>query len=353
MNSFENFIINYRETIREAFKKQDLNNEKFVAVVDDNDKVIGVVTDGDFRRAVWLEISLEDEVNNITNKDFIYVSTDSNRNTIQNIFLNTEVQQIPVITNGKLINIIFRKDFQETGAVNSQTKLNIPVVIMAGGVGARLDPFTRILPKPLIPIGDKPVIELIIDKFVEYGCRTFYISLNHKSKMIKAFFEDIVKDYEIFYIEENQPLGTAGALQHLHRKIEGPFIVSNCDIIIEDDYSKIYEFHKSNENALTLVGSMQHHIIPYGICKIKNGGELSELKEKPEYDFLVNTGMYFFDSRSLKYIPSNKRFDLTELIAVLKNEGQKVGVYPISEKAWIDIGQWEEYGKALNKLKLF
>jgi len=224
---------------------------------------------------------------------------------------------------------------------------------MAGGSGTRLDPFTRILPKPLIPIGDKPVIEILIERFAKYGSRCFYISLNYKSRIVKAFFEDYVKEYNISFIDEEKPLGTAGSLKLLAGKIKTTFIVSNCDILVQEDYNKIVEFHREGQYMLTIVGSVQHHVVPYGVCKTDIGGGLVDFEEKPKYDFLVNTGMYVLDPGVLKYIPPGKEFDMTELIHDLVQKGKKIGVFPVSEKSWIDIGQWEQYKKAVEDLHSF
>ena len=222
---------------------------------------------------------------------------------------------------------------------------------MAGGKGTRLAPFTYILPKPLIPIGEKPVIEIIIDEYIKFGVNNFFISVNHKANMIKAYFEDINHEYSIGYVIEDKPLGTAGSLKYLEGKIDSDFFVSNCDIIIKENYNSIYDFHKKNDNILTLVSSMQHHTIPYGVCEIENGGTLKSITEKPQYDFLVNTGMYILSPEALKYIPENEFFHITHLIEKLKDDGKKVGVFPVSEKSWIDIGQWTEYKKAVEFLK--
>jgi NDP-sugar pyrophosphorylase family protein len=234
-------------------------------------------------------------------------------------------------------------------AISKIKQLNLPVVIMVGGKGTRLDPFTRILPKALIPLGETPIIEVIMDKFSVYGVKEYYISVNHKHKMIKAYFEDRKSKYNVSYIDEDKPLGTAGAIKLLENKINTPFFVSNCDIIINCDYSAIMKFHQDKKHMLTLIASMQHHTVQYGVCEIENDGSLFKIKEKPEYDFLVNTGMYIMNPEIMSYIPDNSYFDMTDLIEAIKEEKHTIGIYPVSEKSWIDVGQWEEYNNA-NKL---
>jgi NDP-sugar pyrophosphorylase family protein len=214
---------------------------------------------------------------------------------------------------------------------------------MAGGKGTRMKPFTNILPKPLIPIGEKTMLEVIMEEYSKYGIHEYYLSVNYKRNMIKAYFEDEPNNYEIHYIEEDEPLGTAGSLKLVEHIIKTPFFVSNCDILVKGDYDKMYDFHIQGGFDLTIIGTMQHHQVPYGVCEIKEGGELIKIIEKPEYDFLVNTGMYILQPNVLDYIPENKFFHITHLIEGLKEKGGKVGVYPISEKSWIDVGQWNSY----------
>ncbi|MFH1289008.1 MAG: nucleotidyltransferase family protein [bacterium] len=351
MDNFGAFTINQNSLIREVFKNTCFNDEKFIIVVDDDNKVTGVLTDGDFRRAVWNSVSLDDVVKKIVNKDFVYIDKEEDLNKAGDFFATTEIKHIPVLANGELINVIFKNSYLAQGIKPLSSKLDIPVVIMAGGTGTRLDPFTRILPKPLIPIGEKPIIEIIIDKFREFGINHFYLSINYKANMIKAFFEEVDREYKISYLEEKKPLGTAGALKLLNDRISSSFIVTNCDTVIEEDYRKIVDFHKKGEYLLTLIGAMQHHVVPYGVCEVDKGGELGEFKERPEYDVLVNTGMYILSLEVLNYIPEDKRFDMTMLIQLLKQKGEKVGVYPVQGKSWLDIGQWEEYKKAVNKLQ--
>ena len=335
--------------VKDSFNKMDKTGTKTLIVTDVNGKLLGVLSGGDIRRSILNNNNFGREIHEIMNKSPYYVYENYDVNEIKKEILTREIQLVPVVDdNKKVIDVLFLKDvFSEEQMEYPQ--INFPVVIMAGGKGTRLDPFTRILPKPLIPIGDKPIIEIIMDEYAKYGMKNFYISINHKGKMVKAYFEDHESGYIFNFIDEDKPLGTVGALKYLEGKINSPFFVSNCDIIIKDDYTKIYDFHKNGNYALTLVGSIQHHTIPYGVCEIENGGELKSINEKPEQDFLVNTGMYILNPDVLKFIPKNEFFHITDLIEKLQIEGYKIGVYPVSEKSWIDVGQWGEYKKSFKE----
>jgi NDP-sugar pyrophosphorylase family protein len=269
------------------------------------------------------------------------------------IFANPMIMKIPVLKNGELIEVLLKEEFLSgEGQANfKKEKIDLPVVIMAGGKGARLDPFTKILPKPLIPIGDKSIIEVIMDNYAEYGMSEFFLSVNHKAKMVKAYFEEFSKNYHISYIEEDQPLGTAGALKLLEHKMRTPFFVSNCDVLIKADYSHVYKYHVEEKCIMTLVASMQHHVMPYGVCEIDAEHSLKRIVEKPEYDFLINTGVYVCDLDVLSFIPKRTLFNMTDLIRVLKEGGKKIGVYPILQNSWMDVGQWEEYRKTLKVIE--
>ena len=338
-------------TIRKSIKKLDETGIGFIVVVDQDNQVHGVVTDGDFRRAVLTGISLETPISGISNKHFISINEGYTKEELEDIFLN-DIAQVPVISNGELKEIILKQNLPIISSENSaHHKLDIPVVIMAGGKGTRLEPFTHIMPKPLIPIGNKPIIEIIIDRFAEFGIDEFYISVNYKANMIRAYFEGKPISESLHYITEDFPLGTAGALKNLKGIIKSTFIVSNCDIIVKSDYSKIISFHKAGKYDLTVVASMHHYTIPYGVCYVENEGDLKEISEKPEYDYLINTGMYILEPDVIDFIPENTFYHITHLIENLKKNNRKVGVYPVYEKSWIDIGQWEEYKNALKYLQ--
>lgn len=345
-------LVNDNIKIIEALKLLDETADKVLFVVDNDSKLLGALTDGDIRRYLLNGRNLEDNIFDVYNRSPKFVlEKDYTIDSLKKYFLKYKVPVIPILDeHHKLINVAFwEKVFSEKSNRRAKRKIHIPVVIMAGGRGTRLDPFTKILPKPLIPIGDKPIIELIMDKFHEYGMADFYVTLNHKSKMIKAYFEEFKTKYKITYIEEDKPLGTAGGLKYLPSKVSGAFFVSNSDIIIEEDYGKILKFHKENRNEITIVASVKNYNIPYGVCEIENGGKLRKIKEKPNLSFLVNTGMYIVNSSALNTIPKDKFYHITQLIEDIKSDGKRIGVFPVSENAWIDIGEWEKYKETLEK----
>jgi NDP-sugar pyrophosphorylase family protein len=191
-----------------------------------------------------------------------------------------------------------------------------------------------------------------MDEFYKFGMSNFYISLSDKEKMVMAYFHDHELGYQIKYVHEEKPLGTAGALKYLESEMTDSFFVSNCDIIIRADYGAFYDFHKDGGYALTMVGSMRQYVIPYGVCEIDNGGVLKSIREKPHYDFIVNTGLYLLEPEVLQYIPENTYFDMTDLIRKVKDSGLKVGIFPVSEKSWVDVGQWAEYKNTIKQLEL-
>ena len=345
------YLIHEQCSIRDAFKQMDTNQGKFVLVSDDRDVIIGIVTDGDFRRAIFNGVSFKERVSTITNRDFIHFNHTTKVNEIKQVFLkNKNIQQIPILKNGFLHKIVFQSHFNKIDLESPVRSLSAPVVIMAGGKGTRLDPFTRILPKPLIPIHDLPVTEVIMDRFAKHGMQDFHISIFDKGKMVKAYFDDFEKPYKINFIEEKEPRGTFGALSMLKGQLDQPFFVTNCDIIIDTDYSKFYDFHVNGGFAISIIGSIRHFSIPYGVCKIDSEGALVEMTEKPQYDFLVNTGFYIISPQYLDLIPDEERYDFTHFIEDIRTKGRKIGVYPVSEKSWLDVGQWGEYNKTVEVL---
>lgn len=257
---------------------------------------------------------------------------------------------MPIIeNNNNLVDVIFWKDiFNDKERIDK--KLNLPVVIMAGGKGTHMCPINHVIPKPLIPLDDKTIIEHIIANFTKIGCSNFYVSINYKAKVIKDFFNDKSnKEYHIEFFQEDSPLGTAGSLHLLDGKIDKPFFISNCDILINDDYREIYKYHQKYRNELTIVGSFRHYSIPYGTLKTGIEGKLIDIQEKPELSFLINSGMYLLESHLINDIPRNSFYHITDLIKKIKQRQGRIGLFSVSEKSWIDIGEWDKYLENIKK----
>lgn len=228
------------------------------------------------------------------------------------------------------------------------------VLIMAGGKGTRLAPFTHVLPKPLIPINKKTLIEHILDEMKKNQIKKISFSVNNKSKTFISFLEEIEKSrFKMNFFKEDKPLGTIGILGQVHNKLEKDILITNCDTIIKYNYNKIFNHHKKNKNGITLVLAKKYQKIPYGSCKInKNTNELISIKEKPKISYIANTGFFFVNRNLVKLIPKNTYFDATSFIEKCIKKDLKVGTYLIKENNWLDVGQWKEYQYASKKLKI-
>ncbi len=347
----EDFLIECSKAVKQAMRQLSDLGEKELFVIDSQGQLMGALSDGDIRKWILQEGPLDAPVESVCNQNPRFVGEGYDLEEVKRTMLDLKIECIPVVDGDRHITKVLTWDEVFVGKVEkSHEKLGVSVVIMAGGKGSRLDPFTRILPKPLIPVGDKPIIEVIMDKFSEYDINDFYISVNHKARMIKSYFDEVNGKYRISYIEETKPLGTAGSLRLLENRLADPFIVTNCDVLIDCDYAQLIHFHQEHAYDLTLVVSYRHYVIPYGVCEIQ-GGMLKTIKEKPELDLLINTGMYVMGNKVLNLIPKDEFLDFNELILNAQAAGYQVGVFPVNDKSWLDVGQWEEYQKTINQFK--
>lgn len=336
-------------TVKHALQQMDSMGEKTLLIVNDHNRLLGTVTDGDIRRWILKGRNLRESISEVMNCEPLSLKKDFDLELAKKLMIKQEVGCLPVLDEDKtVISAVWWVDLFENKPKRLKA-LKLPVVIMAGGEGSRLAPFTKILPKPLMPIGETPIIELIINRFLDYGCKDFYLSVNYKSNIIKAYFSDFEPQYKITFVQESKPLGTAGSLHLLENRIKKTFFLSNCDIFIEADYADVLKFHKQRKNKITLVSSMKNFTIPYGVCEIEDGGVLRSIREKPEYDLLVNTGMYVLEPAVLKDIPKNQFYNITDVINDYLEKEEKIGVYPISEKSWFDIGQLEPLQEMLKR----
>ncbi len=338
-------------TIRQSMKVLEKTAEKCLLVVDENNKLLGTLTDGDLRRSILDGVKFSEHISASYNSEpTVLIKEKYTTEEAKQLLRDLKLDLIPIVDeNNLVVEYVTWLDLGDE--VQPKIKLgNVPVVIMAGGKGTRMEPFTKILPKPLVPIQEKPIIEHIIERFLDIGCSDFHLTVNYKGKILKAYFEEVQPDYQVHFVDEHEPLGTAGSLRFLDDKFNQPFFVTNCDIIIKTDYSDLYEFHQKGDYDITLVASEKEYIIPYGTCQLNKDGHLDHINEKPTYYFLINVGLYILNPDVLKLIPENKFYHITHLIEDAKNQGKKVGIFPIDDDAWVDVGEWTEYQKAVEQL---
>jgi len=349
----KNLFIKPKSNIKNALKQMSEIGEKCLVVVDNKNKLLGTLSDGDVRKSILKGRFHKDKINEFYQKKSTFLRKDNySMDQAKNIFLKKRIDVIPVVDESKkIIDVLtFENIFSKSKKSQYDHKFLKTVVIMAGGKGARLEPFTNVLPKPLVPINEKPVIEHIIERFNKNKISNFFITLSYKSKILKAFFQEIKPEFKLSFIDEPKPLGTAGGLSLLAGKIKKPFLVTNCDTIINVNFDDLMSFHISNNNDITLVVSSKEYVIPYGTCKLTKTGYLKKIIEKPKLDFFVNVGLYVLNPNLIKLIPKNKKYNMTDLIRQAKRKKKQVGVYPIDEESWVDVGQWSEYHKAIEKL---
>lgn len=351
----KNIMVPSHITIKEAMEYLDETAEKVLLVVDGDERLIGALTDGDIRRRILKDQNLIDTIEKAYNRDPVFVFQETfDLEKVKELFTENIISLIPILDrNRRVVDYITWEKAFGNGKEEKKQKIPAPVVIMAGGKGTRLKPFTTVLPKPLIPVGNKTVMDHIIDRFRAHGITSYYFTVNHMSKIIRAYFEERNPDYTIGFVQEDEPRGTAGSLKLMKDSLKTPFFVSNCDIIIEADYSDLYRFHTEGGYDVTLVAAAKQFNIPYGVCELNGSGSLNGIKEKPKYNFLVNTGLYVLSPHVLELIPDNGMFHMTHLMDEVMKTGGSVGVYPVSENSWIDVGQWEEYRRSLKQLRVF
>ena len=341
----QEILIEDKTDIRTAIERLERVRCKVVYLID-RGKLVASLSDGDVRRYVLQEKDTRLSVKEIANYKPVYL-LHYEKEKLNSIFSESDLYSVPIVNyNQEIIEIVFR----DGRRIKRQNGLTCPIVMMAGGKGTRLYPYTKILPKALIPIGDIPISERIIDRFFECGCRQFYMVVNHKKNMIQSYFDSIDKDYEVSYVEEDRPLGTGGGLYLLEGSIDRDFFLVNCDIIIDADYSEIFNFHQKEENFITIVAACYTNTIPYGVIECDHNTLYRDMIEKPESRYLINTGMYLVKHELLETIPHEKEISFPDLITYYQSQGKKIGVYTVEESAYMDMGQLEELDKMRKKL---
>ena len=346
--NFEKVLVKPDLPLIEGIKLMNANSMQVLLVVDDNQILIGVITDGDVRRALLENISFDTPVSTVMTRNPVALKQPVNKEKALTIMKEKSINHVPIVdAKHKICGLLLWKDFFESGDISLRKKTN-KVIIMAGGKGTRLDVFTKILPKPLIPVGEKPIIEHVMDNFTKYGFHNFTLSLNYKAEMIKIYFSDSHQKYKIDYIQEKEYLGTAGALALAKDSLKHTFVVSNCDVLIDANMDELLCFHKKNRNHATILGMVRNIKIPYGVLK-SHKSDLDDIVEKPEYHFVINSGVYALEPEIIDLLEPGKVCDMPDLLLRAKKAGLKVQIYPMT-CSWFDVGQWNEYQRAIEHM---
>ena len=341
-------IITPDKSLLTAMKQMDSGGFKtlFVLVGDQFD---GLLTLGDIQRAIIKNISLSEPIYTIIDRGKIYGFVSETEEAVRIKMRQLRAEVMPILNDDhQLVDVWFWNDLFEKSEVPTREAIDLPVVIMAGGKGTRLKPLTNVIPKPLVPIGEKTILEEIMDRFETIGCHKFYMSVNYKSDLLQFYLDQLEHKYDIRFFEEDKPLGTIGSVSLLKGKLNSPFFVSNCDIIIDQDFRDVYDYHLENHNDLTVVTAVKSIRIPYGVIETGDDGLMTALKEKPELTYMINSGLYILNADCIDEIPVGEMFHITQLIEKIKERKGRVGCFPVSEHAWKDMGEWPEYLKMIN-----
>lgn len=338
------FVGNENLTLAEAMQRIDRNTCGIFFIVDSNKKLTACITDGDIRRFLLAGGKLDAPVMKAANHNpkFAYSEEEA-----RSLYHKKNWIVIPVIDIERHIVDLYTGEAITT---KPRVSLNIPVVINAGGRGTRLDPFTRVLPKPLIPVGDLPIIEHIMQEFQSYSCEQFHIIVNYKKELMKAYFTESENKYDINWYDEEKPLGTGGGLSLLRGRLNETFFFTNCDNLLQSNYERMLEFHRENGNVITMVCAYKNFSIPYGVIEMGVNGKIESMKEKPLVSFLTNTGIYIVEPEVLDDIEDNIAIGFPDIVEKQRQKGCKVAVFPVSESEWMDMGQLNELEKMRKKL---
>ena len=342
------YLISEEFTVSQAVKAIDEGKRKVVFCLR-GDRLSGCFTDGDMRRYILRDGDMRKPVSQAMNPKPVSFPL-SQEEDARRFLRSSGAVAVPIVDEqGRVARIFFRGDDSSIARLLPEP---IPLVVMAGGRGTRLYPFTKVLPKPLIPIGETPILDRIIDRFGQCGVEDVYLILNHKRNMIKAYYNETYLPCNIRFVDEEQPLGTGGGLALLKGEINSTFFLSNCDCLLDMDYLCMYEYHKVHENAMTMVVAAKNMGLPYGVVELDEQGNLQTIREKPEYNFLVNTGIYVMEPEVMEFIEKGERIDVPDLAKRLMAAGRRVGGYPITEKSWLDMGQLSEMKTMMKELGL-
>lgn len=326
-------------SIRAALERLDRNRLQVVFVEDLDGRLMGAVSDGDVRRGLLGGSTLDDRVDRVMNTAPAVVAPTATQETVDELKSRRGIRIVAVVDDtGRIVDVVREGE-------HIATPLPTPVVLMAGGRGQRLYPITRDIPKPLVPLGDVPMIDIILGRLHDQGFRRVHVSVNHLGHLIEEHLGDGGgHDLEISYLHEPAPLGTAGALAQLKKAVDGPFVVMNSDLLTQVDLRRMLEFHDATRSSATIGVRDYGFEIPFGVVRVE-GDHVTALAEKPYHRELVSAGIYVLEPEALGYLDADEYCDMPTLFARLMDDGKKIGAFEIREE-WIDVGRPEDLERA-------
>jgi len=343
VKNYTDILLKPTSTIKEALQIIDSGAMKIALVIDKDEKLLGTLTDGDIRRGLLNNLTLDDSIESVIFKNPTVCNMEDTKEHILEVAIQRKLYQVPIVDNeGRLVGI------EEMDELMKPTIKTNKVVLMVGGLGTRLRPLTENTPKPMLKVGNKPILETIILNFKKYGFTNIILSVSYKSEIIEEYFKDGRKfGVNIEYIHENKRMGTAGALSLIRKKLNEPFFVMNGDLLTNINFEHMMEYHLSN-NAIATMGVREYDFqVPYGVVNV-DGENILSIEEKPVHSFFVSAGVYVLDSKVLDFIPNDEFYDMPTLFEkVIENKMKSVS-FPIREY-WLDIGRLEEFEKANNE----
>jgi len=348
MKNIRDIVVTPDVSVRKVLEIIDKSSKQIALVVDNDNKLLGTISDGDIRRALLNNISLEDSIENIYNKNPTVANINDSREEIINICSAKKIHQIPIVDNNA--NLVGLEVLDE---LISKEKKENRVVLMVGGLGTRLRPLTEKTPKPMLHVGGKPILQTIVEKFASYGFVNIVMCVGYKSDIIQNYFGDGSKfGVNIEYVLEKKRMGTAGALSLLREKPTEPFFVMNGDLLTNINFEHLLEYHLSSDAMATMCVREYDFQVPYGVVNVKNEKILS-IEEKPVQKFFVSAGIYVLEPKCIDLIPKNNFYDMPALFEKLIENKENAISFPLREY-WLDIGRMEEYERANQEyLKVF
>ena len=339
MYKIDEIKINQNGSIKEALEVIDKGAIKVAVVLSDDGLLLGMLNDGDIRRALLKGMSLGDSIAGIINKHPVVANINDTKERILELANEKKLHQIPIISNGKLIGIQDIREF-----LTPKNKPN-KVILMVGGLGTRLRPLTNDVPKPMLDVGNKPILHTIVENFAKYGYTDIIMCVNYKSEIIKEYFGNGDKfGVKIEYVLESQRMGTAGALSLLKERPKDDFFVMNGDLLTNVNFEYLHEYHKDS-NALASICIRKYEMqVPYGVVNVR-ANKVTSIEEKPTQSFFVSAGIYMFSPIVLDFIPKGVFYDMPTLFSDLLKHDFPIHPFPIREY-WLDIGRMDEYRRA-------